>query len=151
MTTAQRRAKSAAEGAPPDIDLTRSSESTPSVGELMSEIAADLSGLMRQEIELAKAEVREEAKKAARAGAMLGGGTYLAHLAGLSLVAAVIIGLGHLTGHGWAALVVAVVLGAAAGFLAMSGKQQLSRVSPKPERTVQTLEEDLKWARHPRS
>jgi hypothetical protein len=120
-----------------------------SVGQLMSEIATDLSTLVRQEVALAKAEVREEATKAGKAVGMLGGGAYAAHLAALVGTFACVFGLAHWMSLGWAALIMTVVWAVAAAVLVARGRAQLRAVHPKPERTVETLKEDAAWARHP--
>lgn len=122
-----------------------------SVGELMSEITADLSRLVRQELELAKAEVKEEAGKAGKAAGMLGGAGYAAHMLLLFGSFTLVFALSAVMGLGWACLIVTVVWGTAAAVLAITGRKTLRTVHPKPERTVETLKEDAEWARHPRS
>ena len=122
-----------------------------SVGQLMSEIAADLSSLMRQEVELAKAEIKEEAAKAGKGAAMLGGAAYGGHMVLLFGTLALVFAIGSRIGLGWAALILTAVWAVVAAVLAARGRAQLRRVNPKPERTVQTLKEDAQWARHPTS
>ena len=122
-----------------------------SIGQLMGEIAADLSNLVRKEVELAKAEVRTEAAKAGKAAGMLGGAGYATHMTLLTATLALVFGLAHWMSLGWAAFVVTLLWAAAAAVLAVQGRTQLRRVHPKPERTAETLKEDLQWARHPRS
>jgi hypothetical protein len=122
-----------------------------SVGQLMSEIATDLSALMRQEVELAKAEIKIEASKAGRGAGMLGGAAYAGHLVLLFGTLALVFAIGSQIGLGWAALIMTAVWGVIAAVLALRGRDQLRRVHPKPERTVQTLKEDAQWARHPTS
>ncbi len=121
------------------------------VGQLMSEITADVSALMRQEIELAKAEIRVEAAKAGKGAGLLGGAAYAGHLVVLFATLAVVFGIGSQIGLGWAALIVTAVWAVIAAVLALSGRAQLRRINPQPERTVQTLKEDAQWARHPTS
>jgi hypothetical protein len=64
---------------------------------------------------------------------------------------AIVFGIGSQVGLGWAALIVTAVWGVVAAVLAVRGRDQLRRVNPTPERTVQTLKEDAQWARHPTS
>jgi len=121
------------------------------VGQLMSEIAADVSALMRQEVELAKAEIKQEATKAGKGAGMLGGAAYAGHMVLLFGTLALVFAVGSQIGLGWAALIFTCVWGVIAAVLALRGRDQLRRVNPKPERTVQTLKEDAQWARHPTS
>ncbi len=122
-----------------------------SVGELMSEITADVSALMRQEVELAKAEIKHEATKAGKGAGMLGGAAYGGHMVLLFGSLALVFAIGSQIGLGWAALIVTGVWAVIAAVLAVRGRQQLRRVHPKPERTIETLKEDAQWARHPTS
>jgi hypothetical protein len=121
------------------------------VGQLMGEIAADVSTLMRQEVELAKAEIKAEATKAGKGAGMLGGAAYAGHMVLLFGTLACVFAVGSQIGLGWAALIFTCVWGVIAAVLAMRGRDQLRRVNPKPKRTVQTLKEDAQWARHPTS
>lgn len=120
-----------------------------SVGELFGEVAKDLSTLIRQEIELAKAEVKTEAGKAGKAVGMLGGAGYAGHLAVLFLSLALLGLLWSFLPFGWAALIVAVLWGIVAAVLASQGRSKLKQVNPKPEQTVETIKEDVEWAKHP--
>ena len=116
----------------PDVEGT-------SVGQLLGEVSKDLSTLMRQELELAKAEVKAEATKAGKGVGMLAGAGYAGHLTVLFLSLALWAALASAIPAGWAALIVAVVWGVVAAVLALSGRKQLKTVNPKPERTVETL------------
>jgi Putative Actinobacterial Holin-X, holin superfamily III len=120
-----------------------------SIGELIGDISDDLSRLFRQEVELAKAEVREEAAKAGAAAGMLGGAGFAAYLAVVLLSFAVVFGLSNVMDPGWAALIVAVVWAVAGAVLYSAGRRKLRTVSPVPQRTVQTLKEDAQWLKNP--
>ncbi|MFD6953295.1 hypothetical protein A6A08_24940 [Nocardiopsis sp. TSRI0078] len=120
-----------------------------SLSELLGEVTGDLQTLFRQEIALAKAEVREEAQKAGKATGMLGGAAVAAYLAVLLASLALMFGLAELIGLGWAALVVAVLWAIVGGVLFVMGRSRMREVSPKPERTIETLREDAQWAKHP--
>jgi hypothetical protein len=122
-----------------------------SVGELMSEISADVAALMRQEVELAKAEIKHEATKAGKGAGMLGGAAYAGHMLLLFASLALVFALRSAVGLGWAALIVTGIWAVIAAVLALRGREQLRRVHPKPERTIDTLKEDAQWARHPTS
>ncbi|GAB3425709.1 phage holin family protein [Flindersiella endophytica] len=124
-------------------------QSEPSVGQLVAEVTADLQALFRQEIELAKAEVRQDAKRAATAAGMFGTAGFAGYMVAVLLSLAAVFGLGALLGLGWSALIVAgvwAVIGAVAGLI---GRSRMKQVSVKPERTVESLKEDAAWLRHP--
>jgi len=112
-----------------------------SVGDLISEVTGDLTTLMRQELELAKAEVKQEATTAGKAAGMLGAAGFAGYMTLLFVSIALWWALANGMDEGWAALIVAVIWGIAAAVLAITGKKRMSSVRPKPERTVQTLKE----------
>lgn len=119
-----------------------------SLGELISEVVSDLQTLFRQELNLAKAEFREEGVKAGKATGLLAG----AAVAGLFFLGfaslAVVYALANVMNAGWAALIVAVLWGIAAGILAVAGRSRVRDVFPKPERTIETLKKDAQVARY---
>lgn len=133
----------------PDTGVPPAPAERESLGELVGELAQDLSRLMRQELELAKAEIREEAKKAGKATGMLAGAGFAGYMAAVLLSLALVFALGAVLPLGWAALIVAAVWGVAGFALYSTGRAKLRQVAPKPERTVESLKEDAEWARHP--
>ena len=122
-----------------------------SIGELVHGISEDLSALIHQELALAKAELREEAVKAGKGAGSLGATGYAGHMVLLFGTFALVFGLGHVTGLGWACLIVAAIWAVAGAVLAGAGRKELRGVHPKPDLTLTTLKEDAEWARHPRS
>lgn len=114
-------------------------EST-SLGDLLSEVTRDLSTLMRQELELAKAELRESATKAGKGAGMLGGATYGALMAVFFLSVALWWALGFLTGLGWSAVIVAAVWTIIALILFLTGRKQLTSMKGAPQ-TVESLKQ----------
>jgi hypothetical protein len=112
-----------------------------SVGSLISEVTSDLSTLMRQELDLAKAEVKEEASKTGKAAGMLGGAGFAGYMLALFLSIAAWWGLANVMDEAWAALIVAAIWGVIAAVLFVSGRKKMREVHPKPERTVSTLKE----------
>ena len=120
------------------VDETGRDVSHASVGELIGEVTRDMSTLMRQELALAKAEVKEEAVKAARAGGMLGAAGYMVLL--FASIAAWW-GLAEVMAAGWAALVVTAIWAVIGAVLFAVGRQRMREVNPKPERTVETVSE----------
>lgn len=111
-----------------------------SLGDLLGEVTRDLSTLMRQEVELAKAELKESASKAGRGGGMLAGAGVAGHFVLLFLSIALWVALGELMGLGWSAVVVAVLWGAIAAVLASVGRKELKAVKGMPQ-TTETLQE----------
>jgi len=120
-----------------------------SLGDLVAELTGDLSKLMRQELELAKAEIRQEAVKAGKATGMLAAAGFAGYLTTVLLSFALVFALGAVVPLGWAALIVAVLWGIAGAVLYATGRARLRTVDPTPERTVETLKEDAEWAKHP--
>ena len=119
-----------------------------SVGDLLGRVTTDLSTLMRQEVALAKAEIKEEATKAGKASGMLAGAGAVGYLVLVFLALALMWALGNVMDLGWAALITAVVLGIIAAVLFVLGRKKLQQVNPKPEQTVETLKEDVQWAKN---
>ena len=107
-----------------------------SIGALVSDISADLSTLMRQEVALAKAEVKESATKAGKGAGMLGGAGYAGHFVVLFLSLALWMGIASwIDSLGWAAVIVAVLWGIVAAVLALTGRKQLKAVQGIPQTT----------------
>jgi hypothetical protein len=127
---------SATAGQVNDADVSKQS-----VGSLISEVTNDLSTLMRQEMDLAKAEIKEEVTKTGKAAGMLGGAGFAGYMLALFLSIAAWWGLANVMDEAWAALIVAAVWGVIAAVLFVSGRSKMREVSPKPERTVSTLKE----------
>jgi uncharacterized membrane protein YqjE len=117
-----------------------------SLGELIGRMTTDLSTLVRKEIELAKVEVTEEVKTAGKGAGMFGATAFAGYLALLMLSFALAWGLAELIPVGWAFFCVGIVYAAVAGALLVQGRKQLRAVRG-PEQTVETLKEDVAWAR----
>ena len=111
-----------------------------SLGDLIGEVTEDLSSLMRQELALAKAELRESAANAGKGAGMLGGAGYGAAMAVFFLSLGLWAALSVLMGGGWAGVVVAVVWAVIALALFLAGKAQMKKVKGAPQ-TVKTLQE----------
>jgi hypothetical protein len=118
----------------PDVEGT-------SVGQLIGEVTKDLSTLMRQELELAKVEVKAEAKKAGQGAGMFGAAGFAGYMVLMFLSIALWWGLSHLVGHSWSALIVAVIWGVIGAVAYTMGRKKFQEVNPKPERTVDTLQQ----------
>lgn len=117
-----------------------------SVGQLLGEISGDISTLMRQEVELAKTELKQSASQASKGAGMLGGAAVAGHMVLLFLSVALWWGLGESIGRGWSALVVALIWAIVAAVLAASGRSQLKEVTglPKTAETAKEIPDALK-------
>jgi hypothetical protein len=121
--------------------MTTSYETPPSagerssIGELFSDVSADITLLLRQEVELAKAEVRESAVRAGKGVGMFGGAGLAAHMVLLFVSIAAWWGIGDGTGRGWSALIVAALWLVIGAVLAIVGKGELKSVSGVPQTT----------------
>ena len=113
-----------------------------SVGELLGDISTDLSTLMRQEVALAKAELKETADHAKVAGGMFAGAGVAGHLALIFLSLALWWALGDLLDNlGWSALIVGLLWAIAAAVMAAMGRARLRQATPVAPRTVDTAKD----------
>lgn len=118
------------------------------IGDLLRQLSEQTTTLVRQELELAKAEVSEKGKKAG-AGAGMFGGAGVSVLMGLgALTAAAITVLDNAIATPLAALIVGVVWFAIAGVLALQGRNKVQEATPPvPEQTTESVKEDVQWAK----
>ncbi len=121
-----------------------------SLGELFGEMTSDVSTLLRKEIELAKVEAREEAARLGKGVGMFAGAGLAGWLALLFLSFALAWLLDQAMNTALAFAIVGVLWAAAALVLAMKGKQDIKSVEGLPT-TVQTLKEDVEWAKQQKS
>jgi uncharacterized membrane protein YqjE len=121
-------------------------EQRPSIGELLSEVSANLSDLMRQELELAKAELRQSATRVGKGAGMLGGAGKAANLMLVFLSVAAWWAIGNATGRGWSGLIVAAIWAVIALVLALLGRQSIRSASglPRTTDTVKRIPDALK-------
>jgi hypothetical protein len=112
-----------------------------SVGQLIGEVTKDLSTLMRQELDLAKAELKVEAKKAGQGAGMFGAAGFAGYMVLLFLSLALMWGLSNVMDTGWAGLIVAAVWAVIGAVSFVLGRNKFRQVNPKPERTVDTLQQ----------
>lgn len=118
-----------------------------SLSELISGVVDNLQNIVRYEVQLAKAELTAEAKTAGRGIAMLAVAAVVGiYAVGLFLLTAVW-ALATQVDRWLAALIVAVVVTAVAGILAMVGKKRLDEFNPKPEQTIESVKEDIEWVK----
>jgi Na+/melibiose symporter-like transporter len=110
----------------------------PSIGELLADISNDLSTLMRQEVALAKAELTQSAKQAGKGGGLLAGAGVAGHFVLLFISIALWWGIGNETGHGWSAVIVAVIWAIIGAVLYSMGRKEMKNVTGVP-RTTDTV------------
>jgi uncharacterized membrane protein YqjE len=129
-------------------DHTTGGRDDRSTAELLRRLSEQTGDLVRQEMELAKAELREKGKAAGLGAGMFGG----AGVAGLyalgALTAAAILALAIVLDAWLAALIVGLAYAAAAGVLALSGKQKVEEATPPvPEQAIESSKEDVEWTK----
>ena len=118
------------------------------LGEVLRRLSDDVSLLVRQEVELAKAELAQKAHGAASGLAWFGGAAAVVVCAAGALTAFLVLVLAVVLPDWAAALIVALALAGTAMVLVVIGKQQLARVrTPVPEQTIETVKEDVEWAK----
>jgi uncharacterized membrane protein YqjE len=120
---------------------------TRSLGQIVSDISADMSTLIRQEMDLAKTELKQEVSKVGKGAGMFGG----AGVAGFLTLFFLSLALTYLLDN-WmpvelAALIVAVLWGIVAAVLALRGRKEIQEANPQLPTTQQTLKEDAQWAK----
>ncbi len=118
------------------------------IGEVAKSLTSDLSLLLRQEIDLAKAEMTEKGRTAAPGLGMFGGAGIVALCAAGALTAFLILVLSMFLPEWAAALIVGAVLAAVAYVLVQQGKERVADAgTPVPEQTIETVKEDVEWAK----
>ncbi|WP_408895692.1 phage holin family protein [Nocardioides sp. R1-1] len=123
---------------------------TRSLGDIVGDIASDLTTLLKQELDLAKTEAKAEAAKAGKGAGFLAGAGVAGHLTLLFLSLALMFLLASWMDPGWAALIVGVLWALAAAVLAATGRRELKSLDPTLETTQRTLKEDVAWAKQMR-
>jgi len=119
-----------------------------SASELLRDLSQQTGDLVRQEMELAKAELREKGKAAGMGAGMFGGAGLVALYAVGALTAAAILGLAIVLDAWLAALIVGAAYGAIAGVLALTGKKKVEQATPPvPEQAIESSKEDVEWTK----
>jgi hypothetical protein len=118
------------------------------LGEVARDLTKDISLLVRQELELAKAELGQKARTAAPGVGMLGGAAVVGLAALGATTTFAILTLAIVLDAWLAALLVAIVLGVTAYLLMNWGKERVAKAgAPVPEQTIETVKEDVEWAK----
>ncbi len=111
-----------------------------SLGDLLGDVTRDMSTLLRQEVELAKAELKQSATRAGKGGGLLAGAGVAGHFVLLFLSLALWWGLGTLMGLGWSGVIVALLWGIIGAVLATMGRKEIGAIKGLPQ-TAETLQE----------
>ena len=115
-----------------------------SVGELFQQLSAEVSTLVRKELQLAQLEMKEKGKRAGIGAGLFGGAGVMAFYGGAALLITIALVLAEFM-DGWlAALIVTVVVFAIAGVLALTGKKQVEQATPPaPEQAIETTKQSV--------
>jgi uncharacterized membrane protein YqjE len=124
-----------------------------SIGELFGQLSQDMTLLVRQEVQLARTEMSDKLSRLTTNLISVGAGGFVAYLGGLALVAAVILALRDLANISLAvsALIVGAILAVIGWVMVQKGMKEMKRVDLAPRRTVETLKDDVQWAKEQRS
>ena len=117
------------------------------VAELLSDMTSSVTTLIRKEVEMAVAELKDEARQAAKAGGMLSGGALSGYLSLLFGSFGLAWWLDRKLPRPLAFFAVAALHGAAAGALLKQGREEMQHVDPVPRQTVDTVKENAEWAK----
>jgi uncharacterized membrane protein YqjE len=118
-----------------------------SLGDLLGDITNNLTTLVKDELDLAKTEAKQEAAKAGKGAGLLGGAGVTGHLALLFASLTVMFLLDSWMHTALAALIVTVIWAIVAAVLASRGRKELKQLDPKLETTQRTIKEDVQWAK----
>jgi uncharacterized membrane protein YqjE len=119
-----------------------------STGDLLKELSDHTTTLVKQEIDLAKAELSEKGKKAGKGAGMFGGAGLFGVFSFAALTTCIIAALESPLNLWLAALIVAVVYAVIAGVLALQGRNKVQEAGPPvPEQATESVKEDVEWAK----
>jgi uncharacterized membrane protein YqjE len=118
-----------------------------SFSELLQGIIHNVQDIVRSEVRLAKTEIREEAIKAKASLLLLGAGAVTGLFAILFLLLMIVSALALIVPNWAAALIVAVALAVVAGVMLAGGVKSFQKLHPTPERTVESIKENIQWAK----
>ena len=137
-------------GPTPGVPDLEDRAATTSLGDLLGSVTSDISTLFRQEVDLAKAELTESAKKAGKGAGMFGGAGLTGLFALLFLSLAAMWGLGELIGLGWSSLIIAVVYAVVALVLFTRGRKEVKDITgaPKTADSLKKIPETVKPGGH---
>lgn len=136
---------------PYDAGTAPGGEDPRSLGQIVSDVTQDITTLIRQEMDLAKTELKQEVSKAGKGAGLLGGAGIAGYFVLLFVSLTATFALDHAMPLWLAALIVTVVWAVVAAVLALVGKKSLQEANPQLPKTQQTLKEDVRWAKAQKS
>jgi uncharacterized membrane protein YqjE len=119
-----------------------------SSAEVVQDLVRNVQEILRSEVRLAKAEITEEAKKAAQSAALSAGGAILSIFALGLLLWAAVYALSLALPLWAAALIIGVLVGIVAGIMLAVGRARMKQVHPKPETTIRSVKENVQWLKN---
>jgi uncharacterized membrane protein YqjE len=122
-------------------------ENSRSIADVLQDILANVQGIIRSEVRLAKTEVTEEATKAGRAAGMMAAGIVAALFTAWLLLLTVLFALATVMPMWGAALLLFVIMAVITAVLVTAGKKRFRTVHAKPEKTVETIKENVEWVK----
>jgi len=117
------------------------------ISSVLQDIVQNIQDIVRSEVRLARTELGQELGKARAAGTLLGAGAICAFFAAFFALFACVFALSNVVPNWAASLIVAAAMGIPAGILFFSGRARLRRVHPIPEHTVESVKENIQWAK----
>ena len=123
-------------------------ENNRSIADVLQDIVANVQTIIRSEVRLAKTEITEEASKAGRAAGMIAGGTAAALFTVWLLLLTILFALATAIPMWSASLLLVVVMAAITTILLSAGKKRWNAVHPKPEKTIESVKENVEWVKH---
>jgi uncharacterized membrane protein YqjE len=133
---------------PPGPDQAQAELRERGFGELLKQLSEETTRLVRQEIELAKAELAQKGKQVGMGAGLFGAAGVVGLLALAALTTCLILALDAAMPAWLAALIVAAVYGVVAAVLAMRGRAKVKQATPPvPQQTIETVKEDVQWAK----
>ncbi|MCW2767684.1 MAG: hypothetical protein JWO11_3643 [Nocardioides sp.] len=122
-----------------------------SLGDIVGDVTQNLSALIRQEVDLAKTEMKQEVAKAGKGAGLLGGAGLAGYFTLLFLSVTLTFVLDEFVRDWIAALIVTAIWAVGAAILALSGRKAIRESNPQLPETQQTLKEDVRWAKAQKS
>jgi Putative Actinobacterial Holin-X, holin superfamily III len=122
-----------------------------SLGGLVGQLTTDLGALLRDEVQLAKVELKEDVTHAAKVGGMFGAAGFAGYLTVVLLSFAAAWGLAEAVPIGVAFLIVGIVWGVVGAVLFAAGRARMRDLDMKPEQTIETMQENVQWAKQQKS
>jgi len=118
-----------------------------SVSDVLQDIIRNIQDIVRSEVRLAKTEVREEVAKARDASVLIGVGALSGTFSAFFLLSSIVYALSRIVPDWAAALIVGIALAIATGVLLSKGAERFRHVHPAPDKTIESLKENVEWAK----